>query len=218
MYDFLVADINTSFTICLAFVLGLALFEILGSLIGLSLLNTLDDLLPIDIDIDMDADVNSGALSGVLGWLYLHQLPLLVWLILFLSSFGLAGLTVNYLSLSNGNWLFPSFVSHLAALVFAILSTRFLGRGIAKVFPKSQSSAVSKHGFKGLQARITIGTATIGSPAEAVCVDQHGQKHYLMVQPIDSDDSFPMGTAIVLLERHKKYWTASKLNELLNDH
>ncbi|UPW19499.1 YqiJ family protein [Agarivorans sp. TSD2052] len=218
MYQFLLADINSSFTLALVFVLGLALVEILGSLVGLSLLNTLDDILPIDIDVDVDADVSGGTLSGVLGWLYLHQLPLLVWIILFLSSFGLAGLTLNYVSLSNGEWLLPSSVTHLGAVVFALLNARFLGRAIAKVFPKSQSSAVSKHGFKGLQARVTVGTATVGSPAEAVCTDQHGQKHYLMVQPLASNDSFPMGTEIVLLERHRKYWTASKLSELLNDH
>ncbi|WP_432458953.1 MULTISPECIES: OB-fold-containig protein [unclassified Agarivorans] len=218
MYQFLLADVNTSFSLALAFVLGLALIEILGLLVGVSLLNMLDDILPIDLNVDMDANVDSGALSGLLGWLYLNQLPLLVWIILFLSSFGLAGLSLNYLSLSSGNGLLPSAMTHLGALLFAILSARFLGRTIARVFPKSQSSAISKHDFKGLQARITVGTATVGSPAEAVCTDQYGQKHYLMVQPLEDQDTFPTGTIIVLLERHRKYWTASKLDQLLNEH
>lgn len=217
MYDFIVAEFNTSFSIALALVVGLTLFELLGVLVGLSLLNVLDDLVPVDLGVDADADLDAGPLSGLLGWLCLDQLPLLIWLLLLLSSFGLLGISLNYLSLTQLNWLPPVAIVNIAALLGGLYCTRLFGGAIAKVVPKSESSAVSKETFHGLKARITVGTARLGNPAEAVCIDDYGQKHYLMVQPTKEGEEFPAGTEVVLLERVAQHWSAAALKELLND-
>ena len=196
------ADYNLLYSSALFFVLCLAMLEGVGLLIGLSLASALDDLLPIDLDVDTDVPLSSGGLSAVLGWLYLHRLPFLVWLLLFLTSFAMAGLTVNYM------FVLPTLLSFPIALVIAIVNCRILGKKIAMVMPKNESSAISSHSFSGKVATITVGKASKGNAAEAVLHDEFKQKHYLLVEPELQDQEFVQGTQVVLIEKLQNSWLA----------
>ena len=214
MFEFLVADFNTPFAIALGSVLILGLFEGLGLLVGLSIMSLFDQFSPfeMEVDVELDANVTSGGITSVVGWLYLNKLPLLVWLVLFLSTFAIAGYSFNYLNL---NWLtlaLPSFVASIFAIIAAIVMTRTIGKPLAKLMPKNETSAVSADSFTGLVAKVTIGKATQHSPAEAVLTDQFNQKHYVLVAPETSDEIFEQSQQVVLVEKQEKCWLAVKFN------
>lgn len=203
MISFFLADFNLLYSGALCFVLFLALLEGVGSLIGLSIASALDDIFSIDIDVDIDAGLASGGLSGVLGWLYLHRLPFLVWLILFLTSFGVIGLTSNYI------YILPNLISLPITLLMTFFSCRLLGKQIAIIMPKNESSAVSSHSFSGKIATITIGKGTKGNATEAVLHDEFNQKHYVLVEPEQSDQVFLPGMKVLLIEKANNSWLAT---------
>lgn len=212
MTEFLLADFNLYFGIAICFVVLLAFIEGLGLIIGLSLMNVLDQLTPIDIDSDID--VSSGGLTSVLGWLCINRMPLLVWLVIFLSSFGLAGYSLNYLTLISLNFVFSAFLVGITAIIFAVYFTKLVAKPLAKLLPKNESSALSNQSFVGLAGKITVGKASFENPAEAVIHDSYQQKHYVLVAPVSPQEVFVAGSDIVLIEKLEKYWLAASFDTL----
>jgi len=213
MYEFLFADINTGFAIALSIVAILGLLEGIGMLIGLSVINIMDQFSPFELDVEIDTDISANGLTPLLGWLYLNKLPLLVWAVLFLTSFSISGYTFNFVVLGTFSATLPTFIAYIFAFTLAIFMTRLIGKPLAKILPKNESSAVSNHSFTGLVAKITIGTAKKNSPAEAVLVDQFNQKHYVLVAPDDSNDTFNQSEEVVLVEKTSNFWLAVKFTQ-----
>ncbi|WP_394172997.1 YqiJ family protein [Thalassotalea litorea] len=209
MFGFLLNDVNFAFTVALTIVFGLALLEGLALVIGSSVMTLLDDLTGFDVDADVDADISSGGLTSVLGWLCLDRLPLLVWLILMLTSFGLTGLIYNYVVLSSLNAEFLFWFAKPVALFSALIITHTCGEAIAKIVPKNESSAVSVNAFSGKVAIITLGKARKGNAAQASLIDEFNQKHYVMVEPDNDDQEFLQGTQVVLIEKTDSSWIAA---------
>lgn len=213
MFEFFVADMNTGFAIALASVFVLGLLEGLGLLIGLSVMNLMDQFSPFELDVDINTDVSADGLTPLLGWLCLNRLPLLIWAVLFLTSFAITGYTFNYILLSSFSIALPSFVAYIFAFTLAILMTRWIGKPLAMILPKNESSAVSNNSFIGQIAKITIGTAKKNSPAQAVLIDQFNQKHYVLVAPDDSNDTFNQSEEVVLVEKTTNHWLAVKFTQ-----
>lgn len=210
MFEFLIADINTPFAIALSCVIALGFLEGVGMLIGLSIMNLMDQISPFEMDIEVDTNLSGQGITPLLGWLCLNRLPLLVWIVLFLTSFSIAGYSYNYAILANSSIELPTFISSIFALTAAVFATRWIGRPLARLMPKNESSAVSNESFLGLVAKITIGTAKQNSPAQAVLVDQFNQKHYVLVAPESSGDEFTQTEQVVLVEKTENHWLAVK--------
>ncbi|NKF48961.1 YqiJ family protein [Shewanella sp. WXL01] len=213
MLEFLLLNANTPFAIALSIVLMLALLEGVGMVIGFSISNLLDHLSPIDLDVDVDLEVANTGVTPILGWLCLNRLPLLIWIVLFLTSFALLGYAVNYVTYQVSGQVLTSFIAGIAALALALFTTSFVGRGLAKVLPKNESMAVSKDSFSGQVAKITLGTARFNHPAEAVLVDQFNQKHYVMVAPETDTESFNQHEQVVLLRKQNSFWVGAKFEQ-----
>ncbi|RJY06822.1 DUF1449 family protein [Parashewanella spongiae] len=209
--DYLLAHQNWPFTLAFILVIALGLFELISMLVGLSLLSALDDLLPINID----ADASSGAdgITRILGWLCLGRLPLLVWLVLVLTSFAIFGLTINYLSLSFMFHFFPEHYALISAAILTLFSCRYVGGALAKKMPKNETSAISHSELAGSVGTITVGRATQETPAEAMIKDAFTQKHYVRVMPDTAGEQFEQGTQIVLLRRKNNIWFAARLTK-----
>ncbi|WP_334313545.1 OB-fold-containig protein [Psychrosphaera algicola] len=77
--------------------------------------------------------------------------------------------------------------------------------------PKEESSAVSKESFAGLLANITVGTAKLGQPAEAMIRDEFNQKHYVLVEPIEEDE-FSQGENVVLVVKEGSRWLVTRFD------
>ncbi|MGI2224108.1 YqiJ family protein [Shewanella frigidimarina] len=212
MQAFLVAQANIPFSIALAIVVILGMFEIIAMIAGLSVFSALDNWFSFDVDTDVDATVSVTGMTGILGWLCLNRLPLLIWFVLALSSFAIAGYVINFgYSQLFGSFL-PQIITVPVALVIMFFSSHFIGNGIANILPKNETSAISIDALGGCVGKITQGRAIKGMPTEAVVRDTFGQKHYVLVEPEHDDVEFLPGVDVVLIAHQGKVWTATRFS------
>lgn len=213
MLDFLLQPENIAFSVALALMLGIAILEGVMTVLGAGLSGLLDNLLPeslqADFDLDLDSELDGtaleaaspSALSKLLGWLCVGRVPILVLLVAFLLSFGLAGVLIQKVTFLVAGGLLPGWLAWIPALGLALPPTRWMGRAVARIIPSDESSAVSVDSFIGRTAVITLGTARAGAPAQARLKDQHGQSHYVMVEPDNSDQELVSGMTVLLVRR-----------------
>ena len=207
MYAFLFSDNNLWFAISMGIVIALFTIEVLGMVFGLSLMGLVDDISPIELDADADID---GGFSSIFSWLCLDRLPLMIWFVLLLTCFSLTGYTINYAALKVFNFEISSIILIPVAMLVGLVLTGRLGSALARLLPKNESSATHEFEFEGRVAQITLGTAKIGSPAEAKCMDQFEQAHYLMVEPMDAEESFNQHDKVVLVKKGPHSWLAMR--------
>ncbi len=191
-------------------ILGLiALLEVGGLLFGVAFSGLIDAALPdFEIDADIDADIEGeletggGMIGGLLSWLGLGKVPFLIVLAAFLGSFGAIGLLLQ--NAINGAFGFfpPALVATPVALFAALPVTRILSVGVAKIFPKEETDAVSAETLIGRIATIIRGVASTGSPAEAKLTDATGHTHYVLVEPDTQKSQFVAGDQVLLTERN----------------
>lgn len=207
MIELLTAEANLPFTAALGVMAALAVIEGLGLILGASPSNLLDSVMPdfdgpdLDVDVDLDADVeadfdvdadvdgdlrpgHSGPVE-VLTWLRIGEVPFLVWLATYLTTFGLFGLLIQ--TISHGLW--GDWLPALVAVPLAFLGTLPLARGtvalLALVLPGDETTAVSEKTFVGRVAVVTLGTASPGSPAQAKLRDEC-RISFLLQESLDS--------------------------------
>ena len=226
--EFIFAPQNLPFSVALAVMLAIALLEGVLTLLGMGFSGLLDSLLPdaeVDFDLDVDLDVDLGteipvgsidpglsvdpsgageigsasALSRLLGWLSVGRVPVLVLLVIFLTAFGLSGLVLQGFLHDITGFLLPAWLAWVPALVLALPTTRVLGRGIGRLIPKEETSAVSRDSFVGRIAVITLGVAEKGKPAQARLRDGNGALHYVMVEPDQAGEAFAAGSQVLLV-------------------
>ena len=225
MFAFFVSPENMPFTISLGVMLAIAALEGTMTLLGAGLSEVIDSLIPdldggpdleLDLEIDADADgldaVGPSALSQFLGWLCFGRVPALIWLVGFLTIFGLTGLLMQRVLVGVGVGLLPAWIAWAPALAAALPPTRLMGLGLSKLVPNDESSAVSSVSFIGRTATITLGVAKRGKPAQARLTDQHGQTHYVMLEPDLEGDEFPAGSDVILVRKQ-----GGQFRAILND-
>lgn len=213
MFGFLTADQNMPFTVALIVMFGIALLEGISVFFGAALSSIIDAILPdppaadVAVDADLDAGIDgvevqsSNALSRLLSWLRVGQVPVLMLIVVFLTGFGLIGLGVQALTQNVLGFLWPGAIAALGALVLSLPLVRVIGGALAYVMPKDETDAVSVDTLVGRIATITIGTAVAGRAAEARLTDEHGTLHYLMVEPDSPDAAFHAGEHVLLVRR-----------------
>ncbi|MCF2906482.1 YqiJ family protein [Octadecabacter sp. CECT 8868] len=208
------------FSIALAVVVGLFVLEILGSLLGATVLGLGGEGPDIDIDADFDlsADIDIDAAdldmdvaadigdapatpAGLLGWLGARDVPFLIWLVSFLTLFGLSGLIVQSIATSAIGVPLFTWLAVAISLVPAIAVTRIIANWVALIMPKTETSAMRTRFLGGHRGTITQGTAMRGKPAEVKIKDRHGNIHYLRVEPLDDDGVFPEGSDVTLIRK-----------------
>jgi hypothetical protein len=148
---------------------------------------------------DWAADLNGNA--DVLGWLGIGQVPLLILIVLFLALFSLLGFGIQMLA--SAFWGSP-LSAWIAAPAAAVASLPLLGasaRAAARILPGDETTAVDRDSLLGKRATVTVGTARVGSPARAGVLDQHGQRHFVMVEPTDERTAVPSGQSLLLVRR-----------------
>ena len=209
MLSFLLDDANFWFSCALGIVIALFILEMAGMFFGVSLLGLVDD----QAALDADADSSSG-FTEFGSWLALDRVPLLVWLVLLLTTFGTAGLTFNFLSLTLLDTYFARWLITLLAVVAGLFCTARFGTFLARLLPKQESSATTADELVGTVGHITVGVARQNSPAEGKFVDAHGQPHYLLVEPLEPDEQFSQGEKILLIQKRDYRWLASRYSDL----
>ncbi len=206
MFTFLLADMNLLYTLAISIVLLFLFLELLGLIVGISLLDLLDNISPIDANSSLP--ITDGGVSNLLDWLCLTKLPILVWLIIALTHFAIIGYSINYAVLTSLEWQLQLIFILPTTVFFTLIMTYFVGSALAKIIPNNETTAVSTSTFIGKAAKITIGTASSGNPAEALLIDDFNQKHYIMVEPEFEKEYLPQGTEVVIVDKLNGTWLA----------
>ncbi|MCB1844106.1 MAG: YqiJ family protein [Halioglobus sp.] len=227
MLEFVLAVENRPFSVAIGLMLLIGLMEGIGSVIGAGIFSVLDSVIPdfaVDADVDTSAgdavaidsisDVNvadSGspnALSRFLGWLRVGKVPILMLLVILLTSFGLLGYLLQSISQSVLGAFLPAFIASLIALVGCLPVVRVSAVALERVMPDTETSAVSAETFVGKVATVTIGTATSSRSAEAKLTDKHGQTHYVRVQPEEGHEALEAGANVLLVRKEGNIFIA----------
>jgi membrane protein implicated in regulation of membrane protease activity len=187
MLDFIAAPENLPFAVALTLMLLIGVVEALGLGAGA-------------VELDLDADAGGGAL---LDWLGIGRVPLLMLLVVFLAAFGLLGLALQQAIGPLSAW-----IAGPIAAAAALPVTGIGARGLARIMPQDETTAVSLETLVGRRGTVTVGTARSGSPAQARVRDVHGQSHYVMVEPHDPGHSIAEGETVLLIRRDGHVFTA----------
>jgi hypothetical protein len=202
MLAMLSAPQNLVFSAALGVVAILFVIELGGLLIGAQLSETLDGV--FDLDPGSDIDASATGLTKALAWLHFGRIPLLMLIVLFLLGFGLSGLIVQRLIALLLGAPASALIATIPALAVATGIVRLGGPLISRIMPQDETAAVSRDSFVGRLAVITTGTARKASPTEARLRDEHGQLHYVMVEPDMDGDLFKTGEEVLIVaaDRH----------------
>lgn len=141
-----------------------------------------------------------GQSGGVLGWLQLGRVPFMIWLVVLLTTFGLGGLALQGIAAAVSGHFLSAWLAAPLAFVASLPVVRKVSRGLGRLVPQEESSAVDEDHFLGREAVITLGVATAEEPAEAKVQDMFGRHHYIRVVPSDGN-SLPAGTHVTLMRR-----------------
>lgn len=147
--------------------------------------------------IDLDHDVG----GAWLGWLGLGRVPLLILLTVFLALFGTIGLAVQQVATALLGASLTPLIASGAALLGTLPLTGICARGLARIMPHDETTAVPLESLLGRAGVITLGRAEQGHPARARVADRHGQAHYVMVEPDNAGQIFQEGETILLVHR-----------------
>jgi hypothetical protein len=215
MTEWFTAAGSAPFTVALLIMIGIAVVELIALVAGFGLNAVVDDLLDVPVGEGADGfagadgvgggdgvDGGPGALGRSLDWLYVGHLPVLAILIVFLTIFGLLGLTAQGLLRATAGSAAPAFIAVPVVLLASLLPLRLCVRGLAKIFPRDDSSAVDPATFVGATALVVGGGgARAGHPAQARLVDGFGTTHYVLVEPVEADQQLPSDSAVLLVEQ-----------------
>lgn len=210
MISFLFASQNLPFTIALMIMLIIALMEGTTLFLGAGVTHVLDSLVPaIDMEgLDTPDVSNQTGMTKFLGWLRIGKVPVLITLIIFLTTFGIIGLILQRIVADIFGAPLPGFLAVVPVFFLTLPVLRVSHGVVARLIPKDETYAVSEETFIGRVAIITNGTATATRGAEARLQDEFGRDHYVMVKPDNENETFPRGTSVLLVSRNGVFFHA----------
>lgn len=150
----------------------------------------------VDALVDVDALPDTAAAE----WLFVKEMPLMVIVVTLLCGFGVTGIAAQGLAGATLGHLLPAALAYALACTGGVLSVRTLGMVFHKL-KVTHTTALQPSQFIGRRATLLSETASRGDAGEAKFVDEHGQPHYVMVQPREDSVVLRQGQTVVLLEK-----------------
>ncbi len=200
MIELLTRAGSLPFSVALALMLMFALLQIVGA----------GDFLGGDADIDGDGGVHAhGSIdAGLLSVLGIGRVPFLMWLMLLLTVFGLVGISAQELLLSLTGHVWSAWLVAPAVGLASLPITGLLSRGLGRIIPQDETSAIDVSALVGREAEILVGAAVAGSPARGRVFDHYGQAHNVMVEPDLEGQRFVQGEKVLLVRREGELFKA----------
>ncbi len=210
------------FAVCLAVVAGLFVLELLTALLGGTILGIGSDAPDVDLDLDADfdfsAEVEAGidpgtdeaipefdtgeaGTSGIFTWIGARDVPFLIWLVSFLTMFGLFGLILQSACIGMFGKPLPVLFACIIAFAPALGITRVIANWVALIMPRTETTAMRARHLGGCHGTVTQGTASRGKPAEVKIKDRHGNIHYMRVEPLHDEETFAQGSDVTLIRK-----------------
>lgn len=190
----LIADYNAPFLFAIAFVLLIGLLEIIAMLSGHMLSGALD------AHLDHYDCLSTGNISQALHYLNIGRIPALIILCLLAGFFGLTGILLQYVGILVWQAPVTNILMVPLSLLSSVFAVHYIGKVIAPWLPRDDSYAITEEEYIGSMALITGYSAKSGNPCEGKLIDQHGQTHYLLVEP-EEGKSFQKGDRVLIICR-----------------
>lgn len=208
LIDFLLSGQNIPFLIAYVVMLAFGLVAVIGGAVGHGhdhdadvgghdIAHGADGHLPGDLNHDGHVDFG----DTVLGFLGLGKAPLTMLLVSFAWCFGSCGFVTQWIAKGIAEALLPAGAAALIALFPALVLHSFVARGIGYFTSREDSTAVHSDSFVGKTATVVIGQTTKGKPTQAKLKDQHGQTHYVLVEPHRDEDVLNAGEEVIIVAR-----------------
>jgi hypothetical protein len=207
--DWLTAAGNGPFVIALLVMLGLALVELIALVTGSSVNDVVDDFVVSHTGlgasegnaVEATSAETPGPIGRFLAWLHIGKVPVLMVLILFLSSFGLIGLGLQESLRLLLGFALPPLIAAPVIFLVCLTPVRWLSGQLSRVMPKDETSAIQLDQLTGRMATVVGGTARARLPAQARVRDAFGTDHYVLVEPENADEQFSTGSMVLLVRQ-----------------
>lgn len=118
-------------------------------------------------------------------WFFLRGLPFMLVLVAALLGFGASGLLVQFLAYKASDAALPLWAVVPPSVIAGLLTVRLMAMFFKRIKLVS-TTAVSRATFIGRTVTVTSNRASLTAPGEALLIDEHGARHYLMLRPTDS--------------------------------
>lgn len=191
MFDLFLSSAYAPFTVAFLVMIGIGLIEGIGLGLG-----------SLDLHAEIGGDADGIHAPDLLGWLGLgNGLPILIWLTSLLGCFTLSGVAIQQAATGLVGAPLHWGIAGAGAAVIGLVGNVFAAAGLAKIMPGYESTVVSIEDLLMRRGTVLEGAARRGHPARAKVVDQHGQAHYVMVEPHNDNDVVSPGETALLVRR-----------------
>lgn len=204
MWDMFTHSSNLIFSISLSLMLLLCLIECLCLIIGSSSQGFLDQFLPEQLlepqNPEIELTTDQSVFFQFLEWLYIGRIPMLVWLIVFLTTYSLTGFITQSIIFSFITSYAPLWIIAPICLIICMPVVRLVASILSRILPKDETTAIKSTELIGRTAIIILGEARQNYPAQARVKDQFGQSHYILVEP-EENITLQQGQEVLLSEQ-----------------
>lgn len=206
MFDLFLSPAYAPFTVAFLVMIGIGLIEAIGLGLG-----------SLDLHAEIGGDADGIDAPDVLGWLGLGDgLPILIWLTSLLACFTLSGVAIQQTATGLFGAPLHWGIASAGAAVIGLVGNAFAAAGLAWIMPGYESTVVDIEDLLMRRGTILESAARRGHPARAKVVDQHGQAHYVMVEPHnDSDIISPGETALLVRRAGPTFFVVPDVNPVL---
>ncbi|WP_174803124.1 OB-fold-containig protein [Martelella limonii] len=187
--DLFLSQDSLPFAVAAIMLFALVGIELVCLMIGFSVGETVDNLLPDD----------HGDISGLMSWLNVGRVPVLILIMLMLGLFSMAGFVIQIGAGALWSPL-PSIVASLAALVLALPAVRVSSRWVARIVPKDETYAVDLADLIGRIGEVTVGPLDQGLPGRVKLQDQHGNWHVLRARAAGDQVPIMVGAPVLVVD------------------
>jgi hypothetical protein len=198
--DILLAPDVRPFAVAAAIMVSLGGIELLTMIVGFSISEL------VGHDFALDSQTHS-TIGGLFLWINAGRLPLLIWLILALGIFSIAGFLLQAIAHGAGATM-PVSIAALAAVGLSLPVIRVTSRGIARIIPRDETYAVNEADFVGHVAEVAIGPLDQGLPGRVRLKDVFGNWHSVAARASPDSAPLPVGARVLLVDRDTRSFIA----------
>jgi hypothetical protein len=188
------------FAIAAAMIVVVGAVELVSMLVGFSISEVVGKTL------DFDGHADSGWINAI-SWLHIRGVPLLVYLMIALAFFSMAGFVIQDAARAIAAPL-PAWISVPAAIVVALPLVRWSSAKVATLVPRDESYAVDLASLVGRVGHVAIGPLDQGPPGRVRVEDKYGNLHVVTASAALDSPPIPQGTAVLLVDLVNLHFTA----------
>jgi hypothetical protein len=163
---------------------------------------------PSFMDLDSDSDGDSS--GGPLVYLNAGHLPLTLFVASAAAVFGITGLAVQQIAVTMSGAALTLIGAIPIAAIAAIPGTHLISKTLGALLPKTETTAISSDDLVGHEGEVMAGTGTRGTPVQIKLRDEHGQAHYVLVEPVRDDETLSQGQSVLITARDGPIYLAIK--------